>query len=97
MFESMRSSDLVLSLLAGAIIGFMIAIKWRVPKSWWGFLVTLILNIISPWSLTTVWLVAILDFPKTIGSPFLLGVFTVINLMFIYRKSTTSRARVLQT
>ena len=96
MFDaSLSGADIVLSLCTGAIVGLVIALALRFPRGWIGFAIALLLNLLSPWIMTTVWIVSLNNIPKVVGSPFLMAMLGVMNLAFICRlfKSPNPKAQ----
>jgi sterol desaturase/sphingolipid hydroxylase (fatty acid hydroxylase superfamily) len=93
MFDAtLRSTDIILSLSAGAVVGLLIAIIWKIPGNWLAFAATAVLNALSPWIMTTTWFLAFNDAPKLVGSPFLLAMFGAMNIVFLLRVLATSRS-----
>lgn len=93
MFDpSLRAVDLYLSLIVGVIAGLIIGLKLKRPATIWGFVISVLLNLLSPWIMVSTWLVAINDLPRVVGSPFLFGMLTVMNVVYIVRLIMGSKA-----
>jgi hypothetical protein len=74
------------SIIIGLLLGTLIGTRFRFPKEWTGFMVTVALNIMAPFIGQGVILVGITQWNITIVFNYLLlGLITPINIAFVWR------------
>jgi|GEM_PF-5109772 len=78
-------TNIVTSIVVGFIIGLFIGIILKLPKTWKGYAIILVLNILSPHIGVHSRAFANETNALLVGNYFLIGFFTALNIVFLIR------------
>jgi hypothetical protein len=82
----------VLSVLVGVILGMLLGVKYGYPKSWVGYAVVLMFNMLSPMIGVDTWIIGMKPMGLYIVLNYtLFGLFATLNLAFLWRLSSSKK------
>jgi len=82
----------IISVLVGVTLGILLGVKFGYPKSWVGYAVVLLFNMLSPKIGVNTWIIGLQPMGLYLVLNYtLFGLFTTLNLAFLWRLSRTKK------
>ena len=75
-----------ISVPIGIALGILLGVKYKLPRSWAGYAIVLVLNVLAPIIGTHTWILGIVPMDLYVVLNYVLtGLFTTLNLTFLWR------------